>query len=218
MSNDTLDLDALEAAVAGLGGNVFVFFPHSGEIARVDSETRYANVLSITDNYEDEQGDAVAAVLSAAPALLARARRADELEADLERDAGRLSRLMDDMEAAGNRIPTCAHCQGMFTVSDGAMAAHVRQCPSNPMVADLATRDARIAALETVARYREERDTAIRVLVAARRECDAMKPVVDAAEAWVKGDWATARHKREELTRAIDTFRSTSKPQEPTSE
>jgi hypothetical protein len=74
------------------------------------------------------------------------------------------------------------------------------------------------AARETVARYREERDTAIRVLVAARRECDAMKPVVDAAEAWVKGDWATARHKREELTRAIDTFRSTSKPQEPTSE
>ena len=40
-----------------------------------------------------------------------------------------------------------------------------------------------------------------------RQRCVAAEAVADAAEAWVNGDWATARHKRADLVRAIDTYR-----------
>lgn len=39
--------------------------------------------------------------------------------------------------------------------------------------------------------------------LAAESERDAMREVCEAAEAWVRGEWATARHKREDLVRAI---------------
>jgi len=78
----------------------------------------------------------------------------------------------------------CAHCQAEHDVESGAMAAHVRACPSNPMVQEAAALKAEVARLREDAHARaerlmfvaKERDAAqaevVRLAGVAREACD----------------------------------------------
>jgi hypothetical protein len=129
----------------------------------------FPNATFLTTHFDDS-AKFVADLLNSAPRLLAMARRAVELEANVDnlltwnetararvaeleaneaRDAERLAEIIkwfDDVKAQGYRLPVCAHCQEPRSVTDGTMAAHVRACPKNPMVQ-------RIAALEEMLDY-----------------------------------------------------------------
>jgi hypothetical protein len=177
MSNDTLDLDALEAALARASETPWSVpraKPMPGQCVAWtgDGGCTWIAYGGGRRGMPDADALAIVAAVNAAPALLARARQADAAEAELTAARETVAKLES-------------------TVADQLKVTVVARQAVSDVVCQ------RNAALARVA---------------------AMEPVVDAAEAWVKVDWATARHKREELARAIDTFRSTSKPQEPTSE